>query len=553
MKKTIAWIILLVLLSCLFIGCGSDRAATSDVSTSETLADEKLESEEVTSVKKENESTNADGNSLNAVEIKPSNALYSMSVGDVADCSKNFELKEISEEEAQEIDRSMRDFKTPQKTPMINNAKSYYYYNKLNDFERHVYEATTLAVYYSYESVCTTSFLTKENPSTTDFRNHILKIIYCIHYDHPEFFWNYNSDETYFTWSYTTNRDSNNNYTVYVSLNESYKKYVDEINKFNDAVDDFLEDINTSDSQWSIARSVHDKLLNDVTYDYDVCDNDKSNDRAHTAYGALVSNSAGRPHYAVCDGYTQAYIYLLQQAGMEAVFLCGMAGAGENMGLHAWTIVKIDGNWYEVDVTWDDFGSAAEHYSSSDQPFYGYAQEALADTYYREKIEHRMFAISTNNIRYFNTSDEYRYWSRDGQYWVNLVGDSEHIRVSDVYDYEYDFDKQVISMAPIAISDFSSSDYTITEGPKKNPFYGVWCYSSKDMYVAQSKADELSRRGLDGRVYISDEWSNLSQERWYCVSAGEYSTEADAEKVLDAAMDAGFSHAYIKYTGEYIG
>lgn len=37
------------------------------------------------------------------------------------------------------------------------------------------------------------------------------------------------------------------------------------------------------------------------------------------------------------------------------------------------------------------------------------------------------------------------------------------------------------------------------------------------------------------------------------MSAGEYSTEADAEKVLDAAIGAGFSHAYIKYTGEYIG
>lgn len=553
MKRNIAWIIVLVLLSSLFGGCGSDRTTTSDISTSEILANDKLESEEAKNVKtedskKKDESSKVDKSVQDACEVKPTSVLHNMSVGGVANLGKTLEITEISEEEAQEMDRSIRDFKTPTKTPMVNNAKNYYYYDKLNDFEKAIYDATIETVYYSYETVCTTSFLTKENPSTKDFENQILKILYCIHYDHPELFWNYNSDETYLGWSYTTNRDKNNYYTVYISLNEPYKKYTNEINKFNDAVDDFLEDIDTSASEWSIARSIHDKLLNDVTYDYDACNNDSSYDRAYNAYGALVSNSTGKPHYAVCDGYTQAYIYLLQQVGIEAVYLCGLAGAGDDMGSHAWTIVRIDGNWYEVDVTWDDYGSVDDYYSSSDQPFYGYAKEALADSAYREKIEHRMFAISTNDIRYFYTSDEYKYSSRDGQYWVNLVGDSEHIRTSDISNYEFDFLKQVISMAPT-----TSSGFTITEGTKKQPFFGVWCYSSKDMEVAQSKADELSRHGLDGRVYISSEWNNLNKERWYCVSAGESLTESDAEKILDAALNAGYTKAYIKYTGEFIG
>lgn len=97
----------------------------------------------------------------------------------------------------------------------------------------------------------------------------------------------------------------------------------------------------------------------------------------------------------------------------------------------------------------------------------------------------------------------------------------------------------------------STEEASTTDGP--DPFYGVWCYSSKDMDVAQSKADELSRHGLDGNVYISNEWSNLNKERWYCVSAGKSLTEADAEKVLDAVRNAGYSDAYIRYSGEYIG
>ena len=94
---------------------------------------------------------------------------------------------------------------------------------------------------------------------------------------------------------------------------------------------------------------------------------------------------------------------------------------------------------------------------------------------------------------------------------------------------------------------------SITETTARQPFYGVWCYASKDPREAQNKADELSKLGLDGRVFISSEWSNLNQESWYCTSAGVSLTEADAEIVLETVRNAGYSDAYIKYSGEYTG
>lgn len=51
----------------------------------------------------------------------------------------------------------------------------------------------------------------------------------------------------------------------------------------------------------------------------------------------------------VCDGYTQAYAMLLRMVGVECRCVSGSAG-----GAHAWNMVKIDGKWYHVDVTWDD-------------------------------------------------------------------------------------------------------------------------------------------------------------------------------------------------------
>lgn len=64
-------------------------------------------------------------------------------------------------------------------------------------------------------------------------------------------------------------------------------------------------------------------------------------DLAHTAYGCLVADSSGNPNYAVCDGYTLAMEYLLQQCGIEAAFIGGMAGFSQaDAGGHAWNIVK---------------------------------------------------------------------------------------------------------------------------------------------------------------------------------------------------------------------
>ena len=109
-----------------------------------------------------------------------------------------------------------------------------------------------------------------------------------------------------------------------------------------------------------------------------------------------------------------------------------------------------------------------------------------------------------------------------------------------------------ISDRTSSAASFNNSD-SITEATARQPFYGVWCYASKDPREAQNKADELSKRGLDGCVFISSEWSNLNQERWYCTSAGVSLTEADAEIVLETVRNAGYFDAYIKYSGEYTG
>ena len=77
---------------------------------------------------------------------------------------------------------------------------------------------------------------------------------------------------------------------------------------------------------------------------------------AHSAYAAIVER------VAVCDGYALAFAYICQEAGIPCYVLMGDAVTAEGeTRTHAWNIVQLeDGNWYEIDTTWND-NSRGDH------------------------------------------------------------------------------------------------------------------------------------------------------------------------------------------------
>ncbi|MBQ7646551.1 MAG: hypothetical protein IJS94_04705 [Clostridia bacterium] len=85
------------------------------------------------------------------------------------------------------------------------------------------------------------------------------------------------------------------------------------------------------------ALLVHDRLA--VLNEYDITYNLPN---THDMYGALVN------HISVCEGYAQAYCYLLDSLGIRSYMI-----TSDTLN-HAWNIVYIDGTKYHVDVTWDD-------------------------------------------------------------------------------------------------------------------------------------------------------------------------------------------------------
>ena len=96
------------------------------------------------------------------------------------------------------------------------------------------------------------------------------------------------------------------------------------------------------------AKEIHNALCETVTYT-----NDETTDEDDCAIGALLNGQAN------CDGYADAFCLVGTLCGLEIRYQHGDSREkGEDDKYrdvkHLWNLIKIDGSWRLVDVTWDD-------------------------------------------------------------------------------------------------------------------------------------------------------------------------------------------------------
>lgn len=98
--------------------------------------------------------------------------------------------------------------------------------------------------------------------------------------------------------------------------------------------------------------TLHDYIVNNTRYDYENYLKGTLPDDSFEEYGCLVLG------VAVCEGYAQAMKLLCDLAGIECIIVKGYSDITGKHIEHAWNIVKIEGDYYHVDVTNDDPVSA---------------------------------------------------------------------------------------------------------------------------------------------------------------------------------------------------
>ncbi|MCR5342537.1 MAG: leucine-rich repeat protein [Butyrivibrio sp.] len=156
--------------------------------------------------------------------------------------------------------------------------------------------------------------------------------------------------------------------------------------------------VNGSDplSKAATERNIHDYYAGKIPYDEE--DMAKTFNLCHTAWGSLYNR------YAVCDGYSNGYMMIMDALGIDTMVVNGSAGSSGNRGGHAWNIVYLGGYWYEVDTTWaiptpqfnyifhDWFNKATaeynkDHFRDTDYSFGYELPDASGTTYTNDYIE----------------------------------------------------------------------------------------------------------------------------------------------------------------------
>ena len=152
--------------------------------------------------------------------------------------------------------------------------------------------------------------------------------------DHPEVFW-LKSYYEYENFDYETG--------IWLTYTMSGDKLVTAKKEFNTAVDTISQSVPYG-TECEREEYIHNYIINNCDYDEEAAENDDVQDNENDAYGALVDGKA------VCEGYARAFQLLCNKANIDSVLLSGIADSDN----HAWNGVKIGGDWYQIDVTWDD-------------------------------------------------------------------------------------------------------------------------------------------------------------------------------------------------------
>jgi hypothetical protein len=170
------------------------------------------------------------------------------------------------------------------------------------------------------------------------------KVFDCVVWDHPELFWITGSFE-----------GSTLSLLAYKSIELKLGSRLDESliaqykQEFDSKVNSIAQLAMQYDTDYEKALFVHDYLVANSDYDVEAAQNADVNNMAYCAYSCIMGEET------VCMGYSMAFQIIMQKIGIPCGTVHGSAiKNGESGESHMWNFVNIDGNYYYVDLTWDD-------------------------------------------------------------------------------------------------------------------------------------------------------------------------------------------------------
>lgn len=155
----------------------------------------------------------------------------------------------------------------------------------------------------------------------------------------------------------------------------------------------------TDGSEYAKALWLHDWLLDQLEYDKTL--------KWSSAESALTRE------LGTCQSYESAYAKLLTAAGIEN------SETRDTYDGHTWNAMKLDGQWYQTDCTWDD---SSDNWYSFDQRhlYFGLTDELMAIAHPGHS---KIYTTDDYKTRSTSLADNYFVRAGDASKWVKAYAD----------------------------------------------------------------------------------------------------------------------------------
>lgn len=231
-------------------------------------------------------------------------------------------------------------------------------------------------------------------------------VVVCFLYDHPEYFWSLG-----YSYFFVKDDETGTSWGTQVTL-ACAEEYIDGKSRavvreeLQEEIERYLDLIAGVRTDYQKELILHDAIAEKITYAYKNGREPETERWAHSIVGVF-----SKEHYsAVCEGYAKAFQLLLNAAGIENTYIVGI---GNGVG-HAWNQVKIEGEWYYVDLTWNDTGDRKNYrYFNVDDSIFLKSHSAYGMDAELPKVGEWCYPVQTANATEYSYNQQGVYQQED--------------------------------------------------------------------------------------------------------------------------------------------
>lgn len=203
-----------------------------------------------------------------------------------------------------------------------------YYYNQLSEDKKQIWDqleerCIALAAGTEDDYVVTAEF---DNSTVGMSRDDIYNFLMYFRTANPQYYFL----DSMFGMSY-----SGSTYMIGIYVYDAFESGAERqgyTQAFRNQVDSWVATVAAGEREEGKVKLAHDIIAENTSYDY--------NDYDQSAYSVVCLGES------VCAGYEAAFQMLMNAVGIETIGVTSVD--------HAWNDVKLHGQWYGVDTTWDD-------------------------------------------------------------------------------------------------------------------------------------------------------------------------------------------------------